>query len=435
MIIREVTLRGAGVDFRLTNREAAGSLVESWLIDLKGFYGGVGVTDQGDARKLGHGNFPSPSLRSGRELTVSGVLVFTSESDRSLGDRFVSGLLWDGEFGELEVTTGELTLTAQVKLAGEIQHKYLGTRALEVQIPLTAPDPFLYAAPRRYQIFPAGAGEGLAYPLFSTKGTATSGNLAPIPASAVAASNGVLSTAEDGRQVLTVTREGNTFPGSFQLTGVNLTPGKTYTVKTRVQGGAAGTSYAIRTNIYGGSYASSKYFVTDSAGNIVVPAPVGSWDERTWLVTAPQGSATMGITWFPIHPNGSQVGTQSITVEIMESTPVLDWGAGTPVGGAFANNGNADAHPTYVVHGSWGAGFRITTGGTVLEYPAPVVPGHPVVIDHKTGSVTIAGVDQTYRLTHRDWVAVPPGEAIQPHITALAPSTGWCDITLSDTYI
>lgn len=433
MIVREAVLRGAGLEFRLTNREVVGDAVESWLTDLVGFYGGVGVTDQGEARKLGHGFFAAPSLRTGRELTLSGVLVFTNERDRNTADRFLSGLLWDGELGELEVTTDALTLFAQVKLGGEIKHSYLGTEAVQVQIPLLAPDPFIYAPPRLYQIYPAGAGQGLVYPLFSTKGKATSANLASFTSTAT--SYGTVTTGEDGRQVLTVTREGNNFPGNFVLTSVPTTPGKTYTVKSRLQGSVPGASYALRTNIIGGSYASSKYFVTDSAGNIIVPAPAGSWDERTWTVTAPQGSTSLALIWFPIHPNGSRVGTQSITVEVMESTPVLDWGAGTPAGGAFANAGNADAHPIYTVHGSWPAGFRITTGSKVVEYPAPVVPSHPVIIDHKTGSVTVSGVDQTYRLTRRDWVAVPPGEAIQPRITGLAPATGWCDVTISDTYI
>lgn len=287
MVIRDVVLRGAGLDFRLSNREEVGGQVEAWLTDLAGWFGGVGVSDTGSQRKLGHGFFSVPSLRTSREMTLSGTLIFMEERDRSVADRFLSGMLWDGEFGELEVSTDELTLVSRVKLAGEIKHAYAGTEAINFQIPLTAPDPFLYAPARTYQIFPAGAGEGLRYPLFAN---------------------------------------------------------------TR----------------------------------------------------APSS---------------------------------LDWGAGAPLGGAAANQGNADAYPVYTVHGSWPAGFRITTGRGAIEYPSPVHPSNPVRIDNRTGEVMAGGIDQTYRLTTRDWVAVPAGAAIQPRITPLAPSTGWCDVTIQDTYI
>lgn len=428
---RYVTLYGPHGQVTLSNKEQA--LQRFTLTGLDGFYGGAGVHVEDTQRQLGHGSFAAPAWRTGKFMTLRGTFTFANDRDRTVAARWLSALYWDGKLGELTADYDGLELTARVRLDGAPSIVEQGVNILKVEIPLFAPDPFLYAAPRLYQIFPAGAGEGLVFPLFTTKGKATSANLAGFASTAT--SNGTVTAAEDGQQVLTVTREGNSFPGSFVLTSVPTTPGKNYTIKTRVQGSAPGTSYAMRTNINGGSYASSKYFVTDVAGGIVVPAAVGSWDERTWTVTAPKDSATMSVTWFPIHSSGSQVGTQSLTMEVMESTPVLDWGAGTPTGGAFANSGNADAHPTYTVHGSWPAGFRITTGSKVVEYPAAVVPSHPVVIDHKTGSVSVSGVDQTYRLTRRDWVAVPAGEAIQPHITGLAPSTGWCDITISDTYI
>lgn len=290
MIIREAILRGAGVEFVLTNRETAGDKFESWLTGVAGWYGGVGVVDSGSQRMLGHGFFPAPSLRTGRELTLSGTLVFESETDRSIADRFVSGLLWDGEFGELQVTTDDLTLVSQVKLGGEIKHAYLGTSAVEVQIPLTAPDPFLYGDARVYQVFPAGFGQGLRYPLFAQQ--------------------------KDANQ-----------------------------------------------------------------------------------------------------------------------TPVLDWGEVTPTGGAIPNQGNATAYPAMTVHGTWPGGFRIISGSSVVEYPAPVTPAAPVRIDHRTGEALSGGVDQTHRLTRRDWVSVPAYSSIQPRIEPLAPSTGWCDVEIADTYI
>lgn len=433
MIIREAILRGAGVEFVLTNRESVGDRVESWLTDIAGWYGGVGVVDGGSQRRLGHGFFPSPSLRTGRELTLSGTLVFQSEADRSIADRFVSGLLWDGELGELQVTTDDLTLVSQVKLGGEIRHAYLGTSAMEVQVPLTAPDPFLYAPARRYQVFPAGAGEGLEYNLFASQGAPVGENLAAL--SGAAKSYGTVQTV-DGVEYLTVDRRVNTsLPGSFALTTVPVVPGKSYKVRTAVSADSEGSEYAMRTNIVGGPHASFKYFVADGA-DITVPAPVGQEDTRTWVVTAPPGATRMDIFFFPLHPHGqTQAAAQTVSVQVWECSPTLGWGAGAPFSGAFANGGNADAHPIYTVHGSWPAGFRITTGSSVIEYPSPVHPSTPVSIDNRTGEVMVGGVDQTYRLTRRDWVRVPAGSAIQPRITALAPSTGWMDVDIQDTYM
>lgn len=433
MIIREAILRGAGVEFVLTNRETAGDRVESWLTDVVGWYGGVGVVDGGSQRRLGHGFFPAPSLRTGRELTLSGTLVFQSEADRSIADRFVSGLLWDGEFGELQVTTDDLTLFSQVKLGGEIKHAYLGTSAMEVQIPLTAPDPFLYAPARRYQVFPAGAGEGLEYNLFTSRGAAVGENLAVL--AGAAKSYGTVQVV-DGVEYLTVDRRVNTsIPGSFVLTTVPVTAGKSYKITTTVSGDVEGTAYAVRTNVAPGAYQSSKYFVADGT-NVVVPAPVGEKDTRTWVVTIPPGANRVDVFFFPLHPNGqTQAGAQTVSAQVWECTPTLGWGAGAPFSGAFANGGNADAHPVYTVHGSWPAGFRITTGTGAIEYPAPVHPSNPVRIDNRTGEVMVAGVDQTYRLTKRDWVTVPAGSAIQPRIEALAPSTGWLDVDIKDTYM
>lgn len=433
MIIREAILRGAGVEFVLTNRETAGDRVESWLTDVVGWYGGVGVVDGGSQRRLGHGFFPAPSLRTGRELTLSGTLVFQSEADRSIADRFVSGLLWDGEFGELQVTTDDLTLFSQVKLGGEIKHAYLGTSAMEVQIPLTAPDPFLYAPARRYQVFPAGAGEGLEYNLFTSRGAAVGENLAVL--AGAAKSYGTVQVV-DGVEYLTVDRRVNTsIPSSFVLTTVPVTAGKSYKITTTVSGDVEGTAYAVRTNVAPGAYQSSKYFVADGT-NVVVPAPVGEKDTRTWVVTIPPGANRVDVFFFPLHPNGqTQAGAQTVSAQVWECTPTLGWGAGAPFSGAFANGGNADAHPVYTVHGSWPAGFRITTGTGAIEYPAPVHPSNPVRIDNRTGEVMVAGVDQTYRLTKRDWVTVPAGSAIQPRIEALAPSTGWLDVDIKDTYM
>lgn len=435
MIVREAVLRGAGLEFRLTNREVVGDAVESWFTDLVGFFGGVGVTDQGEARKLGHGFFAAPSLRTGRELTLSGVLIFTTERDRNTADRFLSGLLWDGELGELEVTTDTLTLFAQVKLGGEIKHSYMGTEAVQVQIPLTAPDPFLYAAPRLYQIFPAGAGEGLVFPLFSTKmaGTPDPSTVLGLPEvfGTGVVNDNASNPAPDGGRVAKITATtASLFFGSWGGAAIPATL-RNQMCRLRIWVlSSTGESVKMRVRHNNTDAAQGTDQLITASAKSGVWTPTDLWVRPTSTSTSVTFTVvdSTATTDTPLWVGGALATGGSIS-------PVLDWGAGAPAGGAFANSGNADAHPVYTVHGSWPAGFRITTGSKVIEYPAPVVPSHPVIIDNKTGSVTVTGVDQTYRLSRRDWVSVPAGEAIQPRITGLAPSTGWCDITISDTYI
>lgn len=282
---RSVRLYGAHGDLVLTNQER--EMVKFALAGLDGFYGGAGVHTEDTQRQLGHGAFPAKVVRTGRFMTLRGNFTFIDDRQRAIAARYLSSLSWDGGVGKLIADYDGLELSCSVRIDGQPLVEHEGANVLKLELPLFAPDPFLYAPARRFQVFPAGAGEGLVYPLFTNS-------------------------------------------------------------------------------------------------------------------RAPEN---------------------------------LDWGAGVPLGGAAANQGNADAHPVYTVHGSWPAGFRITTGASVIEYPSPVHPSNPVRIDNRTGEVMVAGVDQTYRLTRRDWVTVPAGSAIQPRIEALAPSTGWCDVTIRDTYI
>lgn len=289
-VIRKARLEGDGISLILSNVENESADYQAYLIDLVGFYGGVAVSGDSTQRKLSHGLFATPSLRTGREMTLNGTMTFATEQLRSIADRFVSGVLWSGNYGTLTVETDDLVLTSTVKLGGEIKHEYIGTEGMSFEVPLSAPDPFLYAPARTYQIAPPQFGTGLRYPLFTT------------------AKN------------------------------------------------ASGTS-------------------------------------------------------------------------------VLDYGDPTAYSGAFGNAGNATAYPRFIVRGSWPAGFRITAAGRSIEYPSPITAGSPVEVVNAEGAIMVNGYDDSYKLTQRDWFSIPPGDSIQPRIEALAPSNGWADVIVSDTYI
>lgn len=255
------------------------------LQDVVGWYGGVGVKGDNTQRALGHGVFPEPSRRTGRALTVKGLLIFEDEDIRALAERQLSGIFWDGELGTVIVDDGHRVLSTRAKLDGEIDIERQGTQALQIAVPLLCPDPFLYAQGGTTQVSPPGAGVGFGW------------------------SEGA-------------------FPG----------------------GGA-------------------------------------SWHE------------------------------------------------GRNTSARVVNAGNADAYPEITVRGSWPNGFRLTDGRHAVEYPHAVFDQSPVVVDMRAGSVKVRGADQTHKLTRREWFKVGPGEAITVRAGQFAPSTGWADIVLRDTYI
>lgn len=211
-VTRIATLTGSHGSLTLSNIDDPAGDVSAWLIDIPGWFGGVGVKGENTERAFGHGLFPEPNTRTGRALTMKGTLQFADERGRSLGDRFVSGLMGDGEFGDLTVEQDELTLSSTVKLDGEVRHAYAGTPttpAIRFEVPLIAPDPFVYGPQRITQLFPAGFGEGLRFPLFA-QGFLDFGNVA-------ASSKVVVRNAGNAEAHPVVTVRGN-FPSGFRLT-------------------------------------------------------------------------------------------------------------------------------------------------------------------------------------------------------------------------
>ena len=161
-LVRRVTTRWAGQSLTLTNNEPFGAGMQLWLVDLEGWYGGVDLVGESVQRALGHGLFPTPSRRTGRVLTLEGLLQLESEADRTVAERYLSGLLGDGELGEITYSVSEgPELTAQVKLDGPVKITPIGFDMVKFQAPLLAPDPFLYGDTQEATLNIPGAGEGL----------------------------------------------------------------------------------------------------------------------------------------------------------------------------------------------------------------------------------------------------------------------------------
>lgn len=158
--------------------------VENILNDLTGWYGGVGVSDGGPERALGHGSFVRRRRRTDRAITIEGTIIVRNQADRALIERLISGTAWEGEEWVLQVEEeGSPTLQTRVQLSGEIGRKELGTHAMAVQIPLSAGDPFLYTAPEEITLYTPGTGIGLDWHgdigIFTADGVQWGGALPP----------------------------------------------------------------------------------------------------------------------------------------------------------------------------------------------------------------------------------------------------------------
>lgn len=215
---RQATLAWGNEILRFSNLENDPQ-TKHILTDLKGWFGGVGVKGE-DQDRLGHGVYITRKHRAPRIMTLEATLVYADEAQRDIADRYVSGILGSGELGLLTATNGNLELHTEVVLDGDISHSYLGKNALRIQVPLKAPDPHLYAPVQDYQLFPAGAGTGLEYNLFSSGGVLTYGDF-------VQNSQLVVTNNGNTEAFPVFTTQGN-FPG-----GVTITDGHGHTVELR----------------------------------------------------------------------------------------------------------------------------------------------------------------------------------------------------------
>lgn len=197
---------GARVDFDSVPAPENG--VRLVLVDVAGWYGGVGVrTEKTD--RAGHGGWAGRAWRTGRSLTVKAHLEVDDPGQRDGVLRDLSAVLWDGGEGTLWATVDGLTLSCPVKLDGEPGIVPVGLASATVQLPLYSPDPWLYGVDLVSYARPVEAGIGLTFPLFSPAGVLSFGTAL---ADAGAVTNAGTATAYPSFVVV------GDFPGGFRLT-------------------------------------------------------------------------------------------------------------------------------------------------------------------------------------------------------------------------
>jgi hypothetical protein len=114
---------------------------------LKGWLDGVQSRRESAPRPVGHGEFETPTFLGGRLVTLSGLVLASSDAGFEAAIADLTGLLADGSAAEMSVAQASGTLTATVRRAGapDIQVLVYGETA-RYQVQLWAADPRRYGA-------------------------------------------------------------------------------------------------------------------------------------------------------------------------------------------------------------------------------------------------------------------------------------------------
>lgn len=158
-----------------------GVTVEAWMNDAGassvlstlGLYGSVGVVAE-KAQRLGDGTVPDQVARGGRALTPGGIITGLSSQEVVDWSLKLSGLFgghMNDSLGTIMVTQGSHVLMATVQLDGA--PKISPSRDygwVRWELPLWAPDPYLYGPPEERHVALSGSGVGLEFDLFDAAG-------------------------------------------------------------------------------------------------------------------------------------------------------------------------------------------------------------------------------------------------------------------------
>lgn len=97
------------------------------------------------------------------------------------------------------------------------------------------------------------------------------------------------------------------------------------------------------------------------------------------------------------------------------------------------NNGSSEAYPVITCQGSFPDGVKLNWAGGQLVYPAPIGGAGPLVLDCRTHTASIRGVDVTRSLTSRDFPSIPAGGSLT--LSLFASGNGTVTVSVRDTYL
>lgn len=103
----------------------------------------------------------------------------------------------------------------------------------------------------------------------------------------------------------------------------------------------------------------------------------------------------------------------------------------------FPNNGTSRAYPTYTINGDWPSGVSLYLNcdgkRTEIRYDSPIHLGTPVLLDTRTRTATLGGVDVSRHLSSRGWRTIPAGKALT--VLLGTAGNGWVTCSSHDTYM
>lgn len=96
------------------------------------------------------------------------------------------------------------------------------------------------------------------------------------------------------------------------------------------------------------------------------------------------------------------------------------------------NQGSSKAFPVLTVTGSFPNGVQIQWGGNALQYDG-TIGAVPLILDSRSQTASMGGVDVSRNLSRRDFPMVPANGSVS--LRLMSAGTGWVTAVCRDTYI
>jgi hypothetical protein len=96
------------------------------------------------------------------------------------------------------------------------------------------------------------------------------------------------------------------------------------------------------------------------------------------------------------------------------------------------NQGSATAFPVLTVTGPFPNGVQIQWGGNALQYDG-AIGAVPLILDSRSRTASMGGVDVSRNLSRRDFPTVPANGSVS--LRLMSAGTGWVTAVCRDTYI
>lgn len=167
--------------------------------------------------------------------------------------------------------------------------------------------------------------------------------------------------------------------------------------------------------------------------DIVCPRPeLLSVDAHSWQLGAQPITATQGTgvgLRYSAHGVKSVVSGLSYPLRYAEEMlPTMNTTA------VLTNNGTSRAYPVFTCNGPLPHGVRLSFSGRQMSLAcSQPVYGVPLVLDCRSRSAEMGGLDVSRTLTSRGFPVVEPGGSLT--VSLSADGTGWVDCRLHDTYM